>query len=68
MRQVERLSQNLFICPPHVSQLTALSAMDAKDELNQNVDVYKKNRSILLEELPKRGLIKFKPPDGQFYK
>ena len=37
VRQVERLSQNLFICPPHVSQLTALSAMDAKDELNYNV-------------------------------
>ncbi len=67
VRQVERLSQNLFICPPHVSQLTALSAMDAKDELNQNVDVYKKNRSILLEELPKAGLNKFSPPDGAFY-
>ena len=67
VRQVERLSQNLFICPPHVSQLTALSAMDAKDELNYNVEVYKKNRSILLEELPKAGLNKFSPPDGAFY-
>ncbi len=67
VRQVERLSQNLFICPPHVSQLTALSAMDAKEELNTNVEVYKKNRSILLEELPKVGLNKFSPPDGAFY-
>ena len=67
VRQVERLSQNLFICPPHVSQLTALSAMDAKEELNTNVEVYKKNRSILLEELPKAGLYKFSPPDGAFY-
>ncbi len=67
VRQVERLSQNLFICPPHVSQLTALSAMDAEDELNHNVDVYKKNRSILLEELPKAGLNRFSPPDGAFY-
>ena len=67
VRQVERLSQNLFICPPHVSQLTALSAMDAKEELNTNVEVYKKNRSILLEELPKAGLNKFSPPDGAFY-
>ena len=49
------------------SQLTALSAMDAKEELNTNVDVYKKNRSILLEELPKAGLNKFSPPDGAFY-
>ncbi len=67
VRQVERLSQNLFICPPHVSQLTALSAMDAKEELNTNVEVYKKNRSVLLEELPKAGLNKFSPPDGAFY-
>ena len=67
VRQVERLSQNLFICPPHVSQLTALLAMDAKEELNTNVEVYKKNRSILLEELPKAGLNKFSPPDGAFY-
>ena len=67
VRQVERLSQNLFICPPHVSQLTALSAIDAKDELNYNVEVYKRNRSILLEELPKAGLNKFSPPDGAFY-
>ncbi len=67
VRQVERLSQNLFICPPHVSQLTALFAMDAKEELNTNVEVYKKNRSILLEELPKAGLNKFSPPDGAFY-
>ncbi len=67
VRQVERLSQNLFICPPHVSQLAALAAMDAKEELNQNVEVYKINRSILLEELPKAGLEKFSPPDGAFY-
>lgn len=67
VRQVERLSQNLFICPPHVSQLTALSAISAKDELNKNVEVYKKNREILLEELPKAGLEKFSPPDGAFY-
>ena len=67
IRQVERLSQNLFICPPHVSQLTALAAMDADKELNRNVDVYKKNREILLDELPKAGLEKFSPPDGAFY-
>jgi len=67
IRQVERLSQNLFICPPHVSQLTALAAMDADKELNGNIDVYKKNREILLYELPKAGLEKFSPPDGAFY-
>ena len=67
VRQVERLAQNLFICPPHVSQLTALASMDAKEELEQNINVYKKNREILLEELPKAGLKTFSPPDGAFY-
>jgi len=67
IRQVERLAQNLFICPPHVSQVTALSAIDAKEELQQNVNVYKKNREILMEELPKMGFKKFSPPDGAFY-
>jgi len=67
VRQVERLAQNLFICPPHVSQLTALASMDAKEELKQNINIYKKNREILLEELPKAGLKTFSPPDGAFY-
>ena len=67
IRQVERLSQNLFVCPPHASQVTALAALDSNDELQANVDVYKKNREILLEELPKAGLKKFSPPDGAFY-
>ncbi len=67
VRQVERLSQNLFICPPHASQITALAAMDATDELEKNINVYKKNREILLEELPKAGFQTFSPPDGAFY-
>ena len=67
IRQVERVSQNLFICPPHVSQVTALAALDAKKELQQNVEVYKKNREILLKELPECGFKKFSPPDGAFY-
>ena len=67
VRQVERLSQNLFICPPHASQITALAAMDANDELKENIKVYKKNREILLKELPKAGFKTFSPPDGAFY-
>ena len=67
VRQVERLSQNLFICPPHASQITALAAMDATEELEKNINVYKKNREILLEELPKAGFKTFSPPDGAFY-
>ena len=67
VRQVEKVSQNLFICPPHVSQITALAALDAKDELNENLKLYKKNREILLKELPEAGFTTFSPPDGAFY-
>ena len=67
VRQVEKVSQNLFICPPHVSQIAALAALDAKDDLNENVKVYKKNREILLKELPDAGFTTFSPPDGAFY-
>jgi aspartate/methionine/tyrosine aminotransferase len=64
---VERLAQNLFICPPHVAQVAALAAMDADDELEANVAVYRANRALLLEELPRAGLTRFAPPDGAFY-
>ena len=67
VRQVEKVSQNLFICPPHASQITALAALDAKKELDENVKVYRKNREILLAELPKAGFTTFSPPDGAFY-
>ena len=67
LRQVERLAQNLFICPPHASQITALKALEAKKELEQNVSIYKKNREILMNELPKIGFKSFSPPDGAFY-
>jgi aspartate/methionine/tyrosine aminotransferase len=28
VRRVERLAQNMFICPPHASQVAALAALD----------------------------------------
>ncbi|WP_208352846.1 pyridoxal phosphate-dependent aminotransferase [Pseudaestuariivita rosea] len=67
VRQVERLAQNMFICAPHVSQLAALAAMDAQDELQANLAVYAENRRLLLDELPKIGFDKIAPPDGAFY-
>ena len=67
VRVVERLAQNMFICAPHVSQIAALAAMDAKDELEANMAVYRKNRQLMLEGLPKAGFTSFAPPDGGFY-
>lgn len=67
VRQVERLAQNLFICPPHASQIAALAAMDADDELDANMAVYRKNRALMLDGLPKAGFDRIAPPDGAFY-
>ncbi|GGG74709.1 aminotransferase [Salipiger pallidus] len=67
VRQIERLAQNLFICPPHAAQVAALAAMDAGDELNANLAVYARNRALMLEGLPKAGFDRIAPPDGAFY-
>ncbi len=67
VRRVERLAQNMFICPPHASQIAALAALDCTDELEANRAVYAENRRLMLEGLPKAGFTKIAPPDGAFY-
>ncbi|HCP81611.1 MAG TPA: 1-aminocyclopropane-1-carboxylate deaminase, partial [Octadecabacter sp.] len=52
VRKIERLAQNMFICPPHASQVAALAAMDCEDELQGNLSVYAENRRLMLEGLP----------------
>ncbi len=67
IRQIESIVQNMFICAPHVSQIAAIAAMDAKDELEYNMSVYRKNRSLMVEGLAKAGFTEIAPPDGAFY-
>lgn len=67
VRRVERLAQNMFICPSHASQRLALAAMECETELQANLAVYAENRRILLEGLPAAGFDKIAPPDGAFY-
>ncbi|MGQ3486370.1 pyridoxal phosphate-dependent aminotransferase [Roseovarius pacificus] len=67
VRVVERLAQNLFICPPHASQVAALAAMDCHKELQANMEVYRANRALMLEGLPRAGFDRIAPPDGAFY-
>jgi aspartate/methionine/tyrosine aminotransferase len=67
VRVIERLAQNMFICPSHASQVVALSAMDATPELEANMDVYRTNRALMLDGLPKAGFNRIAPPDGAFY-
>ena len=67
VRTCECLAQNLFISPPTLSQLAAISVFDCFDELDANVARYAENRNILMQELPKAGLEELAPSDGAFY-
>ena len=67
VRRVERLAQNLFICPSHAAQVAALAALDAGGELRANLAAYAENRRLMLEGLPKAGFTEIAPPDGAFY-
>ncbi|WP_417242563.1 pyridoxal phosphate-dependent aminotransferase [Celeribacter sp.] len=67
VRVIERLAQNLFICPPHAAQIAALGALQGRDECDAHVGVYAENRRLMMEALPKIGFDKIAPPDGAFY-
>jgi aspartate/methionine/tyrosine aminotransferase len=67
VRPIERLAQNLYISPPYLSQVAALAAFDARDELEAIKAGYARNRAMLLEELPRIGLAEMHPVDGAFY-
>lgn len=67
VRTIERLAQNLFICPSHASQVAAIAALDCVDELEANRAVYAANRRLMMEGLPRAGFSRIAPPDGAFY-
>lgn len=67
VRTIERLSQNLFIAPPTLSQHAAVAALDAREELDRHVAHYAENRDLLLAKLPEVGFETFAPADGAFY-
>lgn len=67
IRTVERIAQNMFICPPHASQIAALAALDCIPEAEANLAVYARNRQMMLERLPAMGFDRIAPPEGAFY-
>ncbi len=67
IRTFERLAQNLFISVPTISQFAALGAFDGREELEGYKKQYKKNRELLLNELPDAGFSEILPADGAFY-
>lgn len=64
---IERLSQNLFICPPAVAQEAALAALEEDGPAQARLQVYAANRALLLEALPRLGMRLAAPADGAFY-
>lgn len=58
---------NLFLTAPSLAQHAGLVAMDSREELEGHLEVYRKNRALLLEALPRLGLDNIAPPDGAFY-
>lgn len=67
LEPLTRLAQNLFIAPPAIAQHAALAALEAKDELDARVTVYRRNRDRLLAALGRGRLDRVAPPDGAFY-
>lgn len=64
---VERLSQNLYICPPSLSQVAALAAFDCTEELEAGVVRYRRNTEVLRLALEGCGLDRIARADGAFY-
>lgn len=66
-RPVERLAQNLYISAPYLSQVAALAAFDAVEEVEAVRAGYAANRALLLDAFPGLGLGRTHPADGAFY-
>jgi aspartate/methionine/tyrosine aminotransferase len=67
VRPIERLQQSFAISVPYLSQIAAEAAFGARDELEAVRRGYARNRSYLVEQLPKIGISDFHPVDGAFY-
>jgi aspartate/methionine/tyrosine aminotransferase len=67
VRPIERLTQNLLISTPTLSQFAAVAAFDCTEELEAHVQRYRLNRDLLLAGLPKAGFDHLTRPTGAFY-
>lgn len=67
MGRYESLLQNLILCTSTLTQIAAVKAFSAYDELNAHVDQYKINRDILYDALLSDKIGKIYRPEGGFY-
>ena len=61
VRPIDRLQGNLAISVPTLSQIAAEAAFDGRAELDAIKHGYEDNRKILIEGLPKAGLVEISP-------
>lgn len=68
-QDVEKLGQNLFICPSTVSQYAALAAFtpEAKTIMESQREAFKQRRDVLVEGLTQLGFGVSRSPEGAFY-
>jgi aspartate/methionine/tyrosine aminotransferase len=65
---MNRLSQNMYINAPTLSQLAATHAFECDDELQGHIAKYRQNRDCVLRTLKELGLEEgCSPADGAFY-
>ncbi len=67
LRSVERIAQSLYISAPELSQIAAVEAFGATDELEAVKTRYAQNRKLLMRRLPELGFSLAAPMDGAFY-
>ncbi|MCM2473770.1 aminotransferase class I/II-fold pyridoxal phosphate-dependent enzyme [Rhizobium sp. CG5] len=67
VRPLECLAQSLYISAPELSQVAAIAALGAGDELELYKDSCRANRDVLQQRLPEFGFDLLSPMDGAFY-
>jgi len=65
--RIKNLSESLYVSPPTISQHVAYKIFDFKGALDDYVAHYRRNRDILLRELPKAGFTDLSQAKGAFY-
>ena len=68
IRPLQKIQQNLFICPSSLAQWSAIAALkEAEDEIRSMVEMYNKRRLLILRRLKEIGFGIAVEPTGAFY-
>ena len=62
-----KLSQNLFISCSNIAQYSAIKSFECTQQLQKNVEIYKKNRDFVVRKLYETAWCNFPETMGAFY-